>query len=199
MHFSTFTHIYEKETMRKSIQLLVTIGLFATTQIQAQSKTTFTVNTEEDWNNLEKTVPTDGWVLINYDTYQYLLNYSNKDYILYLRLKCKNSSNNPSFLVEYSNNYRDGDYGGIDFISSEDDSNNVIQFLVDGIDFKNPFKEKAKLKGFADALKKGTKLTIKVFDTEMNVETGKDALKLNRAIDFKLKNADLLDTSVSCD
>ena len=51
---------------------------------------------------------------------------------------------------------------------------------------------------FYQALKTAKKITIKVFSSEMNPDTAKEELKLNRSIDFKLGNNTFLDLPVNC-
>ncbi|MBZ4192257.1 hypothetical protein [Niabella beijingensis] len=148
----------------------------------------------------KKKLPVDGWILLRYKEGKQLLNLSNKDYILNLRLTCENNREQPGFLVEYSDAYRDGDWGGLDFISSAGDNDREVHFLLDGKDYKNPFAQAAKpgFGAFVDALKKAAKLTIAVYDSTLNPETGKNESLLNRAIDFKLGHAELLDIPVNC-
>lgn len=138
-----------------------------------------------------------GWVILesgNGD--KQLANFSNKEYYLYFSLDCKT----PSYLIEYNDNYRDGDYGGIDFASSREKNFQKTSFFVDGKDFKNPFDDKNKnaVATFKSALLSGKKLSIQFFNEEFNPENGKDELKLNREISFALQNNDLLKTSVTC-
>lgn len=47
-------------------------------------------------------------------------------------------------------------------------------------------------------LKTAKILKIETFNNEFNPNTGKEELKLNRAIDFKLENAALLELPVNC-
>lgn len=149
---------------------------------------------EEQLSNISNIASQDGWVLLKYDGGNYVSNYSNKDYILYFSINCKESSQKPLFLIEYSNNYRDGDYGGIDFVSSKDEHREV-EFLLDGKEFKNPFKnlDETQFKSFIETLKKATILTINIYDYTANNE-----LELNRSLDFKLENGELLDSTVNC-
>jgi hypothetical protein len=153
---------------------------------------------EKELMSWKKTLPTDGWFILHFkDRGDRLFNYSNKDYEMSMWLKCAENGQ-PGYLIEYSNNYGDGDYGGIDFISSGNDNGNKVQFVLDGKDFGNPFKGGSKLDAFAAALKKAQKLTLSVFNKELNPETGKDEEKLNRSIDFKLEHGELLDKPVNC-
>lgn len=150
----------------------------------------------------QKKLPTDGWLLLRFpDHGDQLLNFSNREYVLHLWLTCKeNSKGQPGYLVEYSDAYRDGDFGGIDFVSSHNQEGREIHFLLDGKDYGNPFAKQAQVKftDFAASLKKATKLTISVYDSEMNPETGKDEPKLNRSIDFKMAHSNLLEKPVNC-
>ena len=156
---------------------------------------------EEQFANLEKTVPRNGWILLKYQGENHILNYSNKDYTLFMYLKCANAASHPRFLVEYSNNYGDKEMGGIDFVSSKDKKFPKINFILDGKPFGDPFaKNRNKnFETFSVELKKSKILKIELFDDEMNPETGKNELKLNRTIDFKLANGELLETLVKCD
>ncbi|MBD8348789.1 MULTISPECIES: hypothetical protein [unclassified Dysgonomonas] len=149
---------------------------------------------EEQLSNIANIASPDGWVLLKYEGENHLSNFSNKDYILYFSIKCTEPSQKPLFLIEYSNNYRDGDYGGIDFVSSKDDHREVI-FLLDGKEFKNPFKnpDEIQFEGFIEALKKATVLTINIYDY-----TASNELELNRSLDFKLGNGELLESTVNC-
>lgn len=150
----------------------------------------------------QKKLPTDGWLLLRFpDHGDQLLNFSNREYVLHLWLSCKeNSKGQPGYLVEYSDAYRDGDFGGIDFVSSRNHEGRDIHFLLDGKDYGNPFEKQLKeqLADFSTALKKATKLTLSVYDSEMNPETGKEEPKLNRSIDFKMAHSELLDKPVNC-
>ncbi|MEL6810160.1 MAG: hypothetical protein AAFP76_02370 [Bacteroidota bacterium] len=141
-----------------------------------------------------------GWMHMKYRGMKYLLNLSNKDYILHFSINCKDSSQKPGFLIEFSNNYRDGTYGGIDFASSELNTSRKIEFFIDGQEFQNPFEDfdETIFKSFKDALKEGKILTIKCFDLEFNTETGKDELELNRELKFMLANGKLLDEAIDC-
>ena len=156
--------------------------------------------TEQQFNALESNVPNDGWVQMNYQGKSYLINCSNKDYRMNMGLNCANSKDHPVFTIEYTSHYRDGDYDGIDFASSRNQSYADLKVLVDGKSFGNPFSEKGKanVDAFLAALKKGTKLTMSFYNSEFNPETGKDELKLNRSIDFKTAHPELLDTKVDC-
>ena len=89
------------------------LGFFFTLSfMNAQNKNIIDISqySEEQINKMDQTLPKDGWVLIKMNEEQVLLNYSNEDYVLLLNLDCPN----PSYNIEYSSNYRDGDYGGID-------------------------------------------------------------------------------------
>lgn len=140
---------------------------------------------------------TKGWVILqDNNSDKHLANLSNKDYFLYFSLDCKT----PSYLIEYNDNYRDGDFGGVDFASSKGKNFQKTNFVIDGKDFKNPFDDKNKgaITAFKTALMAGKKLSIQFFNEEFNPEEGKDELKLNREIGFALQNNDLLKTAVTC-
>ena len=144
---------------------------------------------------------TKGWVLLESDGgEQHLANLSNKDYFLYLNINCKDQSQKPSFLIEYNNNYRDHEWAGLDFASSQLDQFKKTVFLVDQKEFANPFVNYSQkpFEGFKNALKKGKVLTMKFYDKESNLETGKEYWKLNREITFMLYNPELLEISGDC-
>lgn len=144
---------------------------------------------------------TEGWVMIKSNNgEQFLSNLSNENYILNFSINCKGISQKPSFLIEYNNNYDDKEWAGLDFASSHSDSFKKIVFIIDKTEFINPFQNynKASFDKFKTALQKGNILTIKFYNSEFNPNTGKDALQLNRALDFSLKNGHLLDNAVDC-
>jgi len=155
---------------------------------------------EDQLANLANTAPKNGWVLLKYKGENHIVNYSNKEYTLWMSAKCSKTSQQPSYLIEFSNNYGDKEMGGIDFISSKGNQHAKTIFYLDGKDFENPFL-KAKNKNynvFYEALKAAKVLKIEVYDNEFDPETGKDAIKLNRSVAFKLGNGQLLDTAVNC-
>lgn len=169
----------------------------------AQNKingTAITVDQLED--NEFYSMQNRGWVFLEYDNNEkQLANLSNKDYFFYLTINCLNHSENPQFLIEYNNNYDDGEWAGIDFASSQDENFKKIIFLIDQKEFKNPFDNynEEKFEIFKNALKKGNLLTVKFFNEAYNPASGKEELKLNRAIEFLLENNQLLDVMVNCD
>ena len=59
-------------------------------------------------------------------------------------------------------------------------------------------EEHIPIETFQEALKKGKKMTISFFDNEFDPNEGEDILKLNRSIDFKLNNSELLDEKSGC-
>lgn len=139
-----------------------------------------------------------GWVILEAGNGEkQLANFSNKDFMLYFSLDCKT----PYYLIEYNDNYGDGDFGGVDFASSRAKNFQKTSFFVDGKDFKDPFdyKNKNAVAAFKTALMSGKKLSIQFFNEEFNPEKGEDELKLNREISFALQNNDLLKTSVTCE
>ena len=177
------------------ILLIVSFSIFA----QNISKDSI-INFDELSENEIYNIQNEGWTLTSLHNKISLTNFSNKDYILFFPIHCKESKM-PSFLIEFTNNYRDGYRGGLDFTSSKSERFKKIVFLIDEEMFENPFKnyDKVTFENFRTALKKGTTLTIKFFDNEMNPDTGKKELILNRAIDFKLNNNHLLDETVDCE
>lgn len=143
----------------------------------------------------------NGWELMEYAERKFLLNLSNKEYVLLFRITCKQEGKKPNFLIEYSNNYRDGNYGRIDFTNSRDERFEKTVILIDEVETANPF-EKSDEKGlqeFINLLKKGKTLTFQFYDLEYNPETEKEELELNRALNFKLENSELLDHAVDCE
>ncbi len=145
-------------------------------------------------------IKNNGWSIIKFQGLTLLGNFSNKDYVLRLNINCNDVSKKPSFLIEYSNNYRDGKWGGVDFISSKSNDLKMIVFFIDDQEFKNPFIEgnEGALTSFKEAIKNGKTLKIKFFNTEYNPDIAKDELKLNREVGFTLKNSHLLATPVTC-
>lgn len=166
----------------------VLISLFITTQFFAQqhiiNTNTFSKNLNEEdiFIEIKKTMPRDGWVQIIHENKNGVFNASNPDYFLFIQLNCVNN-NPPGFFIEYTDNYRDGEFGGIDFMSADDPEK--ANFIVDGIDFKNPFRSSGKesFSKFVSTLKRGKKLTIET---------------RNRSIDFKLAHGELLGIPVEC-
>lgn len=151
---------------------------------------------EEQFYNIQN----NGWSIIEYQGLTLLGNFSNKDYLLRLNISCSDTTKKSSFLIEYSNNYRDGTFGGLDFISSKSEEYRIITFSVDNQEFKNPFKsdDTTTLTTFKKALKAGKILKIRTYNKESNPYEKEDVIKLSREIDFKLENSDLLETPVSC-
>ncbi|TDO19385.1 hypothetical protein [Pedobacter duraquae] len=156
-------------------------------------------SSEKQLLSWKKSLPKDGWFILKFKKDgDRLFNYSNKNYELSLWLNCTGTGK-PGFLIEYSDSYGDGDYGGIDFISSNVKNGNRIQFLLDAKSYGDPFaKGGDQLAAFKVALKKAHKLTLSVYGKEFNPETGKDEEKLNRSIEFKLAHSELLDRPVNC-
>jgi hypothetical protein len=188
-------------SFRKAILTqLFSIGIYS---LQAQTDThIFQVPealSEQQLISWKKTLPKDGWFILQFKDQGYrLFNYSNKDYEMSMWLNCKENGK-PGYLIEYSENYGDGNFGGIDYINSNTDNGNRIQFLLDGRDYGYPFsKPKSQIGSFKDALKKAQKLTISVYNKELNPQTGKDEERLNRSIEFKLANSELLDKPINC-
>lgn len=150
--------------------------------------------------HLDDTAPKDGWVLVKYKKENYIMNFSNEDYIFKLSIRCPEAAQTPSYLIEYSRSYGDKEMGGIDFLSSSQMDHAKVKFYLDGKDFGDPFSN-TKNKNFTDfyqALKTAKILKIEVFDQEPDPEGAKEGLKLNRSIDFKVAYGALLDTVVKC-
>lgn len=145
-------------------------------------------------------IQNNGWAIIEFQGLTLLGNFSNKDYLLRLNINCSDAAKKSSFLIEYSDNYRDGTFGGLDFVSSKPDEYRMITFTVDNKEFENPFKndDKSELTAFKEALKSGETLKIKTYIKESNPYVKEDIVKLGREIEFKLENSDLLETPVSC-
>lgn len=153
-------------------------------------------HSEEEFYSIQN----KGWQLISYRGKTTLSNFSNKDYVLNFPITCKNDSEKPSFLIEFSNNYRDGNRGGMDFTSSNSDNFAKIVFLIDDQPFGNPFNDddKTVFESFKTALKKGNTLTIQFFNDAFNPETGDDELALNRELDFMMGHSELLNVAIDC-
>ncbi|QDW23377.1 hypothetical protein FFJ24_000430 [Pedobacter sp. KBS0701] len=182
------------------LTLLLTISMYA---LQAQTNDHILqvpeTLSEKQLSSWKKSLPKDGWFILRFKKdADRLFNYSNKDYEMSLWLNCTEKGK-PGFLIEYSDSYGDGNYGGIDYISSNAKNGNRIQFLLDGKNFGDPFaKGDDKLTVFKAALKKAHKLTLSVYGNEFNPRSGKDEEKLNRSIEFKLAHGELLDRPVNC-
>jgi hypothetical protein len=181
------------------LTLLLTISMYA---LQAQTNDHILqvpeTLSEKQLSSWKKSLPKDGWFILRFKKdVDRLFNYSNKDYEMSLWLNCTEKGK-PGFLIEYSDSYGDGNYGGIDYISSNAKNGNRIQFLLDGKNFGDPFAKVDKLTVFKVALKKAHKLTLSVYVKEFNPQSGKDEEKLNRSIEFKLAHGELLDRPVNC-
>lgn len=164
------------------ICFLVTTQFFAQHNIINTNTLPANLSEAEVSEHIKKIMPRDGWVQIIHEGKNGIFNASNPDYFLFIQLNCVNN-NPPGFFIEYTDNYRDGEFGGIDFLSADDPDK--ANFIVDGIDFKNPFRVSGKeyFSKFVSALKKGKKLTLET---------------RNRSIDFKLAHSELLDVLVEC-
>lgn len=180
--------------MRYTTLLMIFISSFFT---QAQQESTSTYIDASKLSSSELySISTDGWAMLAYNGDQFLCNFSNPDYILHLSLTCKDASQQGSYLIEFSNKYRDGDYGGIDFTSSADNQFDKIVLSVDGIVLDNPFsnKDASQLTAFKKALAQGKEFTMQFYDTSYE----SDALEINRTIIFKLANSHLLEVATDC-
>lgn len=156
--------------------------------------------TEQTYELLLQTAPKDGWVLVNTNEGNFILNLSNKDYQTRFSINCVNNAP-PSFMIEYSDQYEDGEYGGIDFTSSDSEDHAALNFIIDGKTYKNPFtaSEAANFNTFLDALVAATSFEIACYQFEYNPETDEQDLKLNRTIKFQSKHGELLREKVTCD
>ncbi|SKB91546.1 hypothetical protein SAMN05660841_03061 [Sphingobacterium nematocida] len=156
--------------------------------------------TEVQLENLDEIVDKEGWVNIIFEGESSTRNFSNKEYILTVLMNCSDSSYVPKYLIEFTKHYRDGTYAYIDFVNSVTNKFTKTSFYIDRKDFGDPFSEfdKESFAVFHHALKSGKLLTISFYHMAMNPETGDDELSLNRSIDFKLANGELLDTPVDC-
>lgn len=187
--------------MKKSIRMLfVAMAFHFNHNAEAQNQHYFEIenSNEQTILKVEKESNKEGWTLINLNEDKYLLNYSNPEYTLWMNLLCKNSDKKPSYLIEYASKYRDGDFAGIDFASSSDTESKSIEFIVDGKNFKNPFIEHTLMNDFIASLKNGTKLDLKVYHYEFDVETETSKLVFNREMSFKLNHSELLDEKTNC-
>ena len=155
---------------------------------------------EESYVNLLKTAPKNGWVYVKTDQGNVLINLSNDDYTARFNLNCANG-NPPSFMIEYSDTYADGDYGGIDFTSSESDDHVALNFEINGKTYKNPFapSEAKDFNVFKADLMKAETFTLVCYQLEYNSETDQDEIKFNRRIEFKNAYSNLLNEPVRCD
>lgn len=165
-----------------------------------QTNSAQTINADNITREEVYATRTDGWATLIFEKAKHLANFSNQDYILHFNVNCKAKGQHPSFLIEFSDHYRDGNYGGIDFTSSESDQYDKIQFSIDKQVFGDPFKpyNEATFKVFLKKLMVSKLLTIKFYDSTENPDTGKFDLKLNRKIDFKLANPELLEEQYEC-
>ncbi|MFI0430159.1 hypothetical protein [Mariniflexile sp. HMF6888] len=185
------------------MKYLIVIGcLFLGTNIYSQGLKVVEADSlsEAELENMENIIDKEGWVHIRYEGESNIYNYSNKDYILAVFFSCLDTTQTPKYIIEFTKNYRDGTYGGVDFASSKGGEFAKINFYVDAIDFGDPFYEfdTENFSIFYQALKSGKLLTIAFFNMEYNPETGDDELSLNRSIDFKLGNSEFLDIPVNC-
>ncbi|MFD1552690.1 hypothetical protein DNU06_09005 [Putridiphycobacter roseus] len=142
----------------------------------------------------------EGWALVQSHGLKYLANFSNLNYILFFALECEDTTQPPKYLIEFSNNYRDGYWGGLDFTSSTSTNFEQVLFFIDSVSCVNPFQsvDKELVKTTKKLLQKGKVLTIEFYNTEYNIELGKDALSLNRSLSFSLANGHLLDVPTQC-
>jgi hypothetical protein len=181
---------------------IILILIVSSIQINAQNETSDLIIVADKLSSEQLySIKSEGWVLLQNKGSKYLCNFSNPDYVLFLPVNCLNKSQKPNYLIEFSNNYREGDYGGIDFDSSRSDNYKKKIFLIDDVEFGNPF-EKFDVKifeNFKNALRKGKIVTIKFFDSAYNSETGDEGLDLNREISFALANGELLETPIDCE
>lgn len=156
--------------------------------------------TEAQLQNIDEIVDKEGWINTIFEGESSIRNFSNKEYILTVLMNCSDKSYTPKYLIEYSKHYDDGTYAYIDFVNSETNKFTKTNFHVDGEDFGDPFSEfeKESFDVFHQALKSSKLLTISFYHMAMNPETGDDELSLNRSIDFKLANGELLDFPIDC-
>lgn len=186
--------------MKKYFIILILIA--SSIQINAQNDTSDLIIVADKLSSEQLySIKSEGWVLLQNKDSKYLCNFSNPDYVLFLPVTCLNKSQKPNYLIEFSNNYREGDFGGIDFDSSRSAKYKKKIFLIDDVEFGNPYKDfdVKKFENFKDALKKGKTLSIKFFDSAYNPETGDEGLDLNREISFALANSELLETPIDCE
>jgi hypothetical protein len=150
---------------------------------------------EKQLAKIDQLVSKRGWVLLKTKEGNMITNFSNKDY----RLSWGNCKT-PNIYIEYTKNYRDGTFGGIDFDASDKNKYAKVEYFLDAKNYNNPFKlfNKTKFKPFFDNLKTAKVFTINYYDKELNPETGKNEMKLNRSIDFKLANGSFLDEPTNC-
>lgn len=154
---------------------------------------------EESYINLLKTAPQNGWVYVKTDQGNAVLNLSNEDYVAKFNLNCADGGA-PTFMIEYSDTYADGEYGGIDFTSSDSDDHAALNFEINGTTYKNTFapSEAKNFKIFKEDLIKAETFTLVCYLLEYNAETGKDEIRFNRRIEFKGAYGSLLKEPVRC-
>lgn len=155
---------------------------------------------EAELKDIDRIVNKDGWVHIRFGGKSSIWNFSNKEYMLNVFLKCTDDTRMPGYLIEFSKYYRDGSYAHIDFSSSGKNKFARINFYVDNTDYGNPFLKfkRKEYSIFYQALKSGKLLRIDFFDKAHNPQKGDDELSLNRSISFKLGNSDFLEIPVDC-
>lgn len=182
--------------------LIILISIFGIMNCSSQKeKNADTIYIDQLEKKSFYSMQNEGWVLIKSKSGEkYLANLSNKDYILYFSINCENTDQQPRFLIEYSNNYRDGNRGGLDFTSSDDTKFEKILMFIDDKKYDNPFQtyDKGNFSKFKSALKKGKLFTMKFYEEKFNPESGDDEITLNREIQFLLKNSQLLDVRTTC-
>ena len=180
------------------ILFLISIGLHYKAQMNDENN----VIKVDQLNETEfYSMHSKGWVVFEYSNGEKSIgNLSNKDYVLYLSINCKDEMQIPKYLIEFNNNYQDGTWAGVDFVSSARNNYKKTSISIDEKDYRDPFTnyQKAKFKEFQTTLKTGKLLIMKFYDEEYNPETGKDELKLNRELQFMLQNSNVLDVSTNC-
>lgn len=193
---------YTNNTKEQMKHLLLVGFLFLGITTFSQTLKIINVNelTEYELENMDEIVDKEGWVNTISEGESSIRNFSNKEYIFTVLMNCSDKSYTPKYLIEYSKHYDGGTYAYIDFVNSVTNKFTKTNFYIDGKDFRDPFSEieKERFAVFHQALKSGKLLTISFYHMEMNPETGDDELSLNRSIEFKLSNGELLDISVDC-
>lgn len=185
--------------MKKIIYTLLFIFPFSGL-MQAQEKTYFEFNSldKSSIEQINKEGSKAGWIIIKSLDEKYLVNYTNPEYSLFFGLNCEDKNSKPYYIVEYTAKYGDGDFEGIDFISSLKDDYEKVDFIVDDVNFENPFNNSKKMKPFQEVLSTGKVLTINVYYKEIDEFNKNAEPELIRSMKFKIQNNDLVKESVKC-
>lgn len=153
----------------------------------------------EKLQRIEQLVSHEDWVLVKYEGLNYIGNFTNKDYILYLFMDCSIIPGKPCYRVEYSGEYEDKQMGGLDFVSNTKRLHDYTYFYLDGKQIDDPFTQDGNFSAFLQALKTAKMLKLEIYD-ELHEpgHRGEEVLELNCAISFKLAESPFLDLLKDC-